>query len=151
MGELANQVNSSDAKSIAMESGILSTHYRRSIAIYVGFIGWAATLGVFTVMWPTQSPVFGIAQSVPFIVLLIRWCQIDGARFGIEIGKWARIGLVFAFPVAMCVHFFRTRGIRGFVAILVAALFFFALCIVSSITMVLTSIVMYGKTLQLPL
>ncbi len=135
MNELTEQLNPYDSSASLKDGEASVANASRSISILGGFVGWSATLGVLTAFWPNPSPIFSVVLNIPFIVLLINWCQNDGERFGIRIGKWSRLGLIFIFPVALCVHFFRTRGIRGFMAIFLAALFFLSLIYVCAVSL----------------
>ncbi len=149
MNELNEQCNPYDPSASLKDGETSVANANRSISILGGFVGWAVMLGVVTAIWPNPNPIFSVALNVPFIVLLLNWCQNDAEGFGIRLGKWARLGLFFVFPVALCVHFFRTRGIRGFMAIFLAALFFVALIIVFGIALVATSVIMYGDLSRL--
>lgn len=150
MNETEVQVNPYDATMIA-ETGVVRPFARKSsaLSIYCGFLGWAVLAGVAVAIWPNPSPIFSIVLNIPFVVLLIMWCQNDADSFDLTIGKWTKLGLIFLFPLALIIHFFRTRGLWGMLSIILAVLFGGVLVLVLTIAMVCTHFIMYRNLTSL--
>jgi len=144
MNETEVEVNPYDATISETKLPRASARKSKSLSIYGGFLGWAVLVGVTTAVWPDPSPILSIVFNIPFVVLLIMWCQNDAETFGLTTGKWTTLGLIFLFPIALITHFFRTRGIRGSLTLVLAALFGAMLVLVAVVAMVCTHFVMYG-------
>jgi len=80
---------------------------------------------------------------------MIVWCQKDAEVFGLTVGKWTKLGLIFVFPIALISHFFRTRGSRGILTLVLATLFGGGLVLIKATAIVCTHFFMYGDLSRL--
>ena len=122
----------------------------RAMKPLVAMIPFAIGYGIISAIFPVRGPMVEAILSIPFIVLLIIWCNQDAAQKGFAIGSFTRLGLIFAFVITLPVYLIRTRGIRAVLSITLATLYTLGLGIVAAVMGFVTEYLMYGEIRSLP-
>ena len=65
-----------------------------------------------------------VLEAIGFAALVASWCSVDARERGDRIGKLQFIAIILIPIIGLPVYLFRTRGLRGFVSILLAMLFY---------------------------
>src|SRR5262245_18668935 len=65
-----------------------------------------------------------LLEGVAIAALVASWCQVDARERGGTIGKLQFVAIILFALIALPVYLVRTRGVRGFLSILLALLFY---------------------------
>ena len=145
MDEPALQINPYASVVTEDSNRILNSPQKTAISMLWLFVGWAMLVGLVLAINPNPGNILVIALNVRLVFLLVNGCSNDARTFGLVIGKWTILGLIFVFPIALIGHFFRTRGFRGVWAFVLACLFACVLLVIAFIEMIVTHLLVNGN------
>ena len=145
MDDPASQTNPYASVVTEDSNGRPNSPQKTAISMLWLFVGWAMLLGLVLAFNPNPDRIVLIALNVGLIFLLVKWCSNDARTFGLAIGRWTILGLIFVFPIALICHFFRTRGLRGVWAVVVAFLFACLLLIIAIMVTIVIHLIGYGN------
>lgn len=94
--------------------------------ILIGLLLLSALVGGMYVFITEGSPIdtlSGYIFGMISLFLILGWCHYDALERGYKISNSMRICLVLLFGVAFPVYLFKSRGLGGFKALLLSALF----------------------------
>src|SRR5262245_409109 len=87
-------------------------------------LGLAVAGGITTEVFADAGRELQLLEAVAIAALVASWCQVDARERGGRIGK-LQFALIILFAlIALPVYLVRTRGVRGFLSILLALLFY---------------------------
>lgn len=79
---------------------------------------WAAISGVISPFLFPQERIVELLLDVPYLVLVLKWCLIDAAQRGQQLGRVMRFALILLILFALAVYLLRSRGIAGILAVI---------------------------------
>jgi hypothetical protein len=99
----------------------------------------AAVSGVATQLFADSAREIELAEGLIVALLVASWCHHDARERGDTLSRRLFLGIFLLALIFLPVYFFRTRGIRGLVSILLALAFYIAMIGVQMLTMVVAS------------
>lgn len=112
----------------------------RKQLVLAGVFAWSAVQGVLLALGFGDEGLIALLLNLPHLILGVTWCHLDAAERQKTIPFTLRIGLILIFGLALIVYLFESRGLRGFVAVVLAAAIVSAAWGVMYLTTVLTTV-----------
>ncbi|MFO0914005.1 MAG: hypothetical protein U0795_13685 [Pirellulales bacterium] len=94
----------------------------RKQMVLAGVFAWSVIQGVLVGLGIGIDGLGVLLLNLPLLVLGVSWCHLDAAERRYTIPFTLRLGLILIFGLALIVYLFESRGIRGFVSVVLAAL-----------------------------
>lgn len=105
-------------------SDVVRPDYARQKRQVMGLaLVWAAISGVIAPFLFPQERIVELLLGVPYVVLVLKWCLIDAAQRGQQLGRVMRFALILLTLFALAVYLLRSRGIAGILAVIQTLLF----------------------------
>jgi hypothetical protein len=87
-------------------------------------LGLAVASGIASEVFADAERELVLLEAIGFAALVASWCSVDARERGGRIGKGQFVTIVLIPVIGLPVYLFRTRGLRGFLSILLALLFY---------------------------
>ncbi len=105
-------------------SDIVRVNYARQKRQVMGLaLAWAAISGVIAPFLFSEETIVELLLDVPYLVLVLKWCLIDAAQRGQQLGRVMRFALLLLMLFALAVYLLRSRGVAGILAVIQTLLF----------------------------
>jgi hypothetical protein len=130
-----------DASHSPSESSSVSDFARAKRKRLIWMLVLSIAAGVAEVLLPDAERAIQIADSFAIVLLIASWCQLDAHQRNETLGRLLRLTIIFFTFVGLPVYLFRTRGIRGFLSLFLALLFYVLLIALQLGSMALTEYV----------
>lgn len=90
----------------------------------IWMLGLAVAAGIASAVFADAERELQLLEGVAIAALVASWCQVDARERGGTIGKLQFVAIILFALIALPVYLVRTRGVRGFLSILLALLFY---------------------------
>lgn len=106
------------AEAVETSDVVRPNHARQKRQVMGLAMAWAAISGVIAPFLFPQERIVELLLGVPYVVLVLKWCLIDAAQRGQQLGRVMRFALILLTLFALAVYLLRSRGIAGILAVI---------------------------------
>ena len=127
MSDVETLINSSAADQLKREKHIILAKIL-SLDLGLPFVE------TFLARWWYEERIWFVVGLIPFIILVIRWCQLDAHELNVNLTRFMRLSIIMFAFIAVPIWLLKTRGYGGLISMLWLFLFVAAMFAVSYVS-----------------